>query len=239
LISTEESLAAAIRDAAPTEGYPRVPSADAFVAENSKGLADRPAFRAEFSTQVHELIDGAALDIESLVDILTLKDVSPSRASDAAIALQRLTRAHLPKGRKQVALLSIWRRVYLATDWRDIARTAGRSEQAQRRLIQQSWVYATLVALKRTDVPPNYVLLPSQATAAPLPEEIAARYPAYAGDRLDALMADHEQETALLENLLADEAVGLDDRVKAIMRLIEHGDEIVAEVDVQDSDVDM
>ena len=71
-----------------------------------------------------------ALDVESLVDVLTLKDNAGVSAGDPAVALDRLVkddvsfgymrwawadliRQGLPEGRKQVALLSIWRRIYI------------------------------------------------------------------------------------------------------------------------------
>jgi len=146
MIDAEETLATAIRAVAPTTGFPRTASAEGFVAENSK-LASRPAFKAELVAQVTALLNGTALDIESLVDILTLKNPEDS---DAATALQRLAVARLPEGRKQVALIAIWRRVYIADDWRDIAKTSGRSEQAQRKLVEGSWAFKTLKALKET-----------------------------------------------------------------------------------------
>jgi nuclear pore complex protein Nup133 len=152
------------------------------------------------------------------------------------VAIQRLAVSPLPQGRKQVALLSIWRRVYIYDDWRDIAKTAGRSEQAQRSLVERSLAYHTLRALKDTDVPPNFILPPSAATDAPLPAELAARYPAYAPEEIEALLADHRDEIAALEALLDDEAVGFEERIKGVMRIVDAGDEI--ELDGE-GDVDM
>lgn len=81
------------------------------------------------------LIDGESLDLEDLIDVLTLKDNTGISVSDSTIALDRLVKDEvsrlspwphpsvslrsmlhsqsLPDGRKQVALLSIWRRVFI------------------------------------------------------------------------------------------------------------------------------
>lgn len=218
-VNTEEELAEAVRTVAPTSGYPRVPGADAFVDAYSKHLEGRPAFTAELRRDVAALLAGDALGIEGLVDALTLPDMLPGRDGDAAIALDRLARAQLPEGRKQVALLSIWRRVFIYDDWADIARTAGRSEETQRGMQRATRTYATLRAIGETELPTSFILSPNGATAGPLAAEIAARFPAYSVQEVEGLMADHADEIARLQSLIKEH--GLEEQVRAVSELVE------------------
>ena len=77
-------------------------------------LEDRPTFLQLLLDLGQALLDGTALDLEGVIDVLSLKDNGGTFAADFAIALDRLTRDDsLPEGRKQVALLSIWRRIFV------------------------------------------------------------------------------------------------------------------------------
>lgn len=88
-----------------------------------------------FVSLAQRVVAGEALEIEDLVDVLTLKDNRSEKGGDGAVALDRLVRdsvsrrvvymgqsgaidradrfQELPEGRKQVALLSVWRRVFV------------------------------------------------------------------------------------------------------------------------------
>lgn len=108
LVNTESALAAHLTELAPGSGHPKKANGKKYVAGLKLGY---PAFEQLLEQQVGTLLDGDALDVEALVDVLTL---TMSRPDDAALALERL--AHdtaLPEGRKQVALISTWRRVYI------------------------------------------------------------------------------------------------------------------------------
>lgn len=244
VIDAEEALAESIRTLAPSSGFPRQASASGFVEANATHLDSRPAFKKELISQVSTLLSGSALDIESLVDVLTLKDMSAGRDEDAALAIQYLAAAPLPEGRKQVALLSIWRRVYIYDDWADIAKTAGRSEQTQKKMVMDTMLYKTLEALSRSgtlspialltlDLPSNFTLSPRMATQPPLPEELAARYSTYSSSQLEALMTDHQTEIARLDEFLEDPSIGFEERVKGVMSLARNGydDVLVEEMD--------
>lgn len=97
-------------------------------------LDRRPAFKQLFESLAHQLIDGIALDVEGLMDVLTLKGNVGESSGDAATALDRLVKDSvstapycafdsdvgsqaLPEGRKQVALLSIWRRIFIRDEY--------------------------------------------------------------------------------------------------------------------------
>ncbi|TXT07474.1 hypothetical protein VHUM_03194 [Vanrija humicola] len=132
IINVENALQDAIVDAAPTTV-----------------LVERPAYTRLLTQLISRLLAGDALDVEGLVDVLTLKDNIGGRERDAAIALERLVAdTALPEARKQVALISVWRRVFIRDDWAQIAQTAGRSEEAQRQLQRQTLTYQTLLAIR-------------------------------------------------------------------------------------------
>ncbi|KAL1411896.1 hypothetical protein Q8F55_002882 [Vanrija albida] len=232
IINVENALQDAIVLAAPTTGYPKQPSAEGYVAENAKVLVQRPAYTRLLTQLISRLLAGDALDVEGLVDVLTLKDNIGGRERDAAIALERLVADNdLPEARKQVALISVWRRVFIRDDWAQIAQTSGRSEEAQRQLQRQTLTYQTLLAIReaRAEIPPSFILSPKTAAQAPQAVEIAARFPELAAGAVDELLADAQDEIETLDNLIAN--VGLDERVRAVSELVD--------ADLGSDDVDM
>ncbi|WWD16353.1 hypothetical protein CI109_100779 [Kwoniella shandongensis] len=202
----------------PETGRSRTPAKSALEQQITL-LVDRPAFKSLFLTLTQELVDGKGLDLEGLIDVLTLKD-NYERVGDAAIALDRLVRdKDLPEGRKQVALLSIWRRVYIRDNWAEIANTAGRSEQAQRAKVRATLTYQTIRAVNDIkDFPRNFILSPHTSSQPPLPAEIAARFPTYPAEDVARLMADHEKEIELLNKYL--EENGLEERVREVAEMV-------------------
>ncbi|WVQ93625.1 hypothetical protein IAU59_000701 [Kwoniella sp. CBS 9459] len=187
-------------------------------------LSGRPAFAHLFVELAQQLINGAALDLESLVDVLTLKD-NYERSDDAAIALERLLHdTTLPEGRKQVALLSVWRRVYIRDDWAAISNTTGRSEQAQRAKIRDTLAYQTIRAVNEIkDFPRNLILSPFTSSQPPLLAELAARFPTSTADEVESLMRDHEAEIEALNRYLREN--GLEERVREVAELVKSDQE--------------
>ncbi|WWC58351.1 uncharacterized protein I303_100891 [Kwoniella dejecticola CBS 10117] len=182
-------------------------------------LSNRPAFQKLFTNFAQQLTDGLTLDLEGLIDILTLKD-NFERAGDAALALERLVGdTSLPEGRKQVALLSVWRRVYIRDDWAAIANTTGRSEQAQRSKVRSTSAYQTIKLVNDIkDFPRNFILSPFTSSQPPLPAELAARFPTFSAEDISALMADHETEIEILNRYLTEN--GLEERIREVAELV-------------------
>ncbi|KAL7420109.1 hypothetical protein Q5752_005074 [Cryptotrichosporon argae] len=211
LISVQDTLRDSIVARASAAGG----GADAVVAAHAAGLAEKPAFTELLADCVGRLIAGDALGIEDLVDVLTLKDNAGDAELDYARALERLSMdSQLPEGRRQVALLSIWRRVFIRDDWAAITSTKGRSEEAQRDMQRQTAAYITLRAISENeDFPPNYILSPFTATQPPLAAELAARFPARPAAAIARLLDDHAREIATLDALVER---GLDGWVREI-----------------------
>ncbi|WVF65992.1 hypothetical protein IAT40_000730 [Kwoniella sp. CBS 6097] len=188
-------------------------------------LSERPAFAHLFVDLAQQLIDGHALDLEGLVDVLTLKD-NFERSDDAAIALGRLLQDNtLPEGRKQVALLSVWRRVYIRDDWAAISNTTGRSEQAQRAKLRDTLTYQTIRAVNEIkDFPRNLILSPFTSSQPPLLAELAARFPPSTAEEIETLMHDHEKEIDILNRYLREN--GLEERVREVAELVKSDQEV-------------
>ncbi|WWC66609.1 uncharacterized protein I206_100512 [Kwoniella pini CBS 10737] len=182
-------------------------------------LADRPAFKRLFINLAEQLIRGLALDLEGLIDVLTLKE-NFERTGDAALALERLVGdTALPEGRKQVALLSIWRRVYIRDDWAAISNTTGRSEQAQRSKVRGTLAYQTIKLVNDIkDFPRNFILSPFTSSQPPLPTELTARFPTFSAEDISSLMNDHEKEIEILNRYLSENA--LEERIREVAELV-------------------
>ncbi|GFZ42387.1 hypothetical protein JCM24511_00102, partial [Saitozyma sp. JCM 24511] len=147
LIAVQDALRDSLLSVTPPIRSTQTPL-EAFVAAHLTNLRDRPAFRQLFVSLAQRVVAGEALEIEDLVDVLTLKDNRAEEGGDGAVALDRLVRdSELPEGRKQVALLSVWRRVFVRDDWTTIANTSGRSEEAQRQMLRRTLAYETMRAI--------------------------------------------------------------------------------------------
>ncbi|ORY21434.1 Non-repetitive/WGA-negative nucleoporin C-terminal-domain-containing protein, partial [Naematelia encephala] len=219
LVKVQSDLRASLL--APSQSAPRnnrQTPLELYVATNLTKLDTRPAFRQLFSNLAEDLIEGKALDIEGLVDVLTLKDNMGAESGDCAVALERLIRdTVLPEGRKQVALLTIWRRVFVRDDWSSIANTSGRSEESQRDLVRRTLAYQTLRSLKE-DFPRNFVLSPFVASQPPLQAELTARFPDWPPSDIDALMVDYEDEIEVLKSYL--DGAGLERWIGEVAELV-------------------
>jgi len=93
--------------------------AEIIAARAAPSLAGQPAFALLFTTLVGRLLSGTSLSPENLVDVLTLKVNGEAQESegDFAAALEVLVRAKaVPEARREIALQSVWRRVYLADE---------------------------------------------------------------------------------------------------------------------------
>ncbi|GMK59789.1 hypothetical protein CspeluHIS016_0900060 [Cutaneotrichosporon spelunceum] len=192
-------------------------------------LDKRPALKRVLENGVDALRAGEALSTEDLVDVLTLK--AGHQGKDGALAIGRLQRDDtLPAGRQNVSLNSAWRRIYIADDWAALANTAGRSEEDLRMGLRHTWAYATLAALRDTTVMDKYLVSPASALATPTQAEVSARYPAFSGEDVAALMHDHEDEALVLRKLVE---AGFEKQLQGVRQLV------AADAEREDGDVSM
>lgn len=192
---------------------------EVYMARHATRLDDRPMLKQLFFAWGSALVSGSALGVESLLDFLTLKD-NLGESQDSARALDLLARSNdLPEGRKQTALLAIWRRVYIRDDWSSIASTSGRSEEAQRQMLRNTLLYQTLSALRDTPhFPSNYILTPLATLHPPSMGDVAARFAEMRNAELEELMGDYETELRILQEYVS--GAELEARVGQVQELL-------------------
>lgn len=184
------------------------------------GSESGSAFLALFYNLAERVIGGEAVDLEGMLDLLTLKD-NVGREDDGVDALRVLVLDRsLPKARSEVALLAVWRRIYIRDDWAEISNTVGRSEQAQRTKLKTTMIYRVLKALhSMPEFPQAAVISPYDTSIPPTTAELSARFPSLSSEDIAALKADYDDEVAVLMEYVEKDA--LEERVKEVKGMIE------------------
>lgn len=173
-------------------------------------LAAQPALRALFVRLATPLVAGHVASGEDLVDVLTLQDAAYAAPSDAAlsdfaIAAQVYVRLDAPPTRRDAALATLWRRLYLQDDWAALSATAHRTDQAVLDEVRGTVAYATVQAVLANDSTAPVLLSPEQVCAAPVPPPalLAERFPGLPDEQVEqlhaALAAEHAQLCACVE----------------------------------------
>jgi len=160
---------------------------------NAKGssLAGRTAFTHIFKDLLRQLLQGKALSIEDLVELLTLKDNTES-VEDFATSLQLLSSLKdLPEARLTSAIRTVWRRVYLHDDWDTIQQTSGVSDDELNARYQGTALYGTLCSVLQRN---QEVKSPAEALLIPSREVIVSRWPGMSTEQVEALNADYTSE---------------------------------------------
>nr|GAT53189.1 methyltransferase type 11 [Mycena chlorophos] len=149
---------------------------DAIVKSEATRLVDQKSMTLIFKDLVHQLLQGNALAMEDMVDLLTLKDNSTT-LGDYATALHLLARVqNLPEARRTSAFRSVWRRIYIHDDWDAIRRTANVSDHELTERLRSTALFATLcVVLSMDDPPDGYDTNPDLALVTPTEAEILSR----------------------------------------------------------------
>ncbi|GAA5863802.1 hypothetical protein JCM1840_005771 [Sporobolomyces johnsonii] len=193
---------------------------EAIVERVAPALKDRPAFEQLFAKLSARLFEGRALSAEDLIDLYTLKENVKEQSADFAAALEVLVRAKdLPQARKQIALESIWRRVYTQDDWASLRNATGLSDEEMAEALRNTAFYATLANVDRSSVPSSFFLDPSQSFSSATSVELAARHPDLPAPSLDLLLNDYEHENRALAEVVQQH--GLEQYCREIQRLLQ------------------
>ncbi|CDZ97230.1 Nuclear pore complex, Nup133 component (sc Nup133) [Phaffia rhodozyma] len=184
-------------------------------------LTPLPALRALFVRLGRDLLLGKTLQPEDLIDLLTLKaNQNEDQVGDYAIALDVLMRAReIPKGRANMALSSIQRRVYIRDDWSALSSTSNLADQQLEEILRSTAYYQTLRILKDLHATPTPSLGPltlSRPTEALLPSayitgspaELAARFVDEPADEVEVIWSDLKSENEQLRSYLEGQAEG-------------------------------
>lgn len=91
VINVQDGLRKRLAASVPTRRHAK-PSMETYASQYAQGLKGRPTFLRLFVETAQQLVDGSALDIEDLVDVLTMKDNDGENGLDPVIALERLVR---------------------------------------------------------------------------------------------------------------------------------------------------
>ncbi|GAA5844336.1 hypothetical protein JCM5353_008463 [Sporobolomyces roseus] len=195
-------------------------------------LSDRPAFAKHFATISTQLLQGAALKPEEIIDLLTLKENVNEQSGDFASALDVLVRAKdLPQARKQLALENVWRRVYTQDDWAALRSATGLKDEEMAGALRNTAFYATLANASGSNHPPSLYLEPLQSLSSATLPLLAALHPTLSQSDLALLHNDYETENRKLKQAVRE--AGLEGYAKEIVRLLradeieQEGDEIV------------
>ncbi|KAI0054126.1 hypothetical protein FA95DRAFT_1530133 [Auriscalpium vulgare] len=170
-------------------------------------LADPRALSFVFKRLVRALLQGKALSVEDMADVLSLKDNAES-PDDFATALHLLAQVeNLPEARRLAAFRTAWRRIYISDDWDFIRQTAGVTDAEINERFQNTAMFNALAAtLPKRHQPAGYVLKPSDALPTPSAEDISSRWPGMTPEQVETLVADYEAESRQLEEYNLDDA---------------------------------
>ncbi|KAI0807541.1 hypothetical protein C8Q74DRAFT_1213431 [Fomes fomentarius] len=179
--------------------------------------ANRKAFYNVFKFLVRQLLQGKALSVEDMADVLSLKD-NYGRVEDYTTALQLLARAeNIPSTRRLNAFRTVWRRIFIHDDWNSIRLTTGVSDEELNERLRSTALYAALQAVAhKRHCPEGYKLTPAEALDIPSEDETALRWPGMSPDEIVAVDHDHERDRMLLHDL------NLDGIYESMEQLVDH-----------------
>ncbi|KAK4058799.1 hypothetical protein OIO90_000245 [Microbotryomycetes sp. JL221] len=129
------------------------------------GLKNQPIQQKMIHVIVERLFQGFVICSEDLIDLLSCKDnTGQEQFDDFTTALEVVVRAQtLPEARKQIALETIWRRIYLRDDWNIIHQTSNLTDSELSNILRQTYVYKTLFSISNVGVElSNLFLQPKQ-----------------------------------------------------------------------------
>ncbi|GAA5966313.1 hypothetical protein JCM3765_005253 [Sporobolomyces pararoseus] len=182
-------------------------------------LSDRPTFAKIYSTLSARLLAGTAVTPEELIDLHTLKENVNEKSGDFASALDVLVRAKdLPQARKQLALESIWRRVYIQDDWAALRSATGMRDEEMAGALRNTAFYSTLANASGSNHPQSLYLEPLQSQSSATLPLLAALHPTVSQSDLELLLSDYEVENQRLGSAVKQD--GLEQFAKEIVRLL-------------------
>ncbi|KAI0748169.1 Non-repetitive/WGA-negative nucleoporin C-terminal-domain-containing protein [Daedaleopsis nitida] len=170
--------------------------------QKAANLGASKAFYNVFKYLVRQLLQGKALPVEDMADVLSLKD-NKNHVEDYATALQLLARAeNIPSARKLNAFRTVWRRIFKHDDWNQIRQTTGVSDQELNERLRSTALYAALQAVAhKKSRPEGFKLTPAETLEAPLQAEIALRWPSLSPEEVVAIERDYERDCRIVHGL--------------------------------------
>ncbi|WAQ86497.1 hypothetical protein PtA15_7A223 [Puccinia triticina] len=194
-------------------------------------LADRPAFGQLFDRYVRQIIAGDALKIEDLIEFYGLKANLDEQVEDFVIALDVFSRAKdLVPGRAQLALKSVWRRIYIHEDWQALKKSSNLSDEDLITCLKSTALYHVL----SSSIDPNDsgkvglpISSPNESFFDPtisLDDDLAIRFPDHSLSELEQLSKAYQSENRKLQEAI--ESGGVWEYYGEIVRLIRESDNL-------------
>ncbi|EIW51716.1 uncharacterized protein TRAVEDRAFT_136690 [Trametes versicolor FP-101664 SS1] len=170
--------------------------------KKASNLSNRKALYNVFKFLVRQLLQGKALSVEDMAEILSLKD-NYERVEDYTTALHLLARAeNIPSTRRLSVFKNVWRRIYIHDDWNLIRQTTGVSDQELNQRLRSTALYAALQAVvHKRGRPEGYKLTPADALDVPAEDELALRWPSMSPEEATAIARDYQRDSRTLRDL--------------------------------------
>ncbi|KAF8136731.1 hypothetical protein EV363DRAFT_1395817 [Boletus edulis] len=184
---------------------------DAVLSAKAKMLKEsgRKGLIAMLKNHVRDILQGKVLNVEGVVDVLTLKDNADS-TDEYATALHLLARAEdTPDIRRLSSFRRAWCRVYYHDDWYAIRQTANVTDAQLKARFCATALYHTLVLILPTiasananePLPEGFDLDPSQCLPVPLMPETSSRFPGVPVETVGELARDFRAESSVVERM--------------------------------------
>ncbi|KAG9318812.1 Non-repetitive/WGA-negative nucleoporin C-terminal-domain-containing protein [Chiua virens] len=188
---------------------------DAVLSLKAKKLkeSERRGLVTVFKNHVRDILQRKVLNVEGVVDVLTLKDNMDS-VDDYATALHLLARAKgTPDVRRLSSFRRAWCRVYYHDDWDAIRQTANVTDAQLKARFYASALYHTLLLILPTiastspsdPLPEGFDLDPSQCLPVPLMPETSSRFPGMPDEMVGGLARDFRTESSMVEKMRLDD----------------------------------
>ncbi|KAI0374941.1 hypothetical protein BV20DRAFT_934524 [Pilatotrama ljubarskyi] len=174
--------------------------------KKAANLSNRRALYNVFKFLVRQLLQGKALSVEDMAELLSLKD-NYERVEDYATALHLLARAevnhqNIPSSRRLSVFRNVWRRIYIHDDWNMIRQTTGVSDEELNQRLRSTALYAALQAVApKRQRPEGYKLPPAEALDVPSEDELALRWPSMSPEEVSAVERDYWRDSRVLQDL--------------------------------------
>ncbi|KAI0636924.1 Non-repetitive/WGA-negative nucleoporin C-terminal-domain-containing protein [Trametes polyzona] len=165
-------------------------------------LSNRKGLYNVFKFFVRQLLQGKALSVEDMAEVLSLKD-NYGKVEDYVTALHLLARAeNVPSSRRLSVFKNVWRRIYIHDDWNLIRQTTGVSDQELNQRLRSTALYAALQAIAhKRNRPEGYKLPPTAALDVPPEDELALRWPSLSPEEAVAIARDYQRDSRTLQDL--------------------------------------
>ncbi|CAK4033885.1 nuclear pore complex subunit Nup133 [Lecanosticta acicola] len=191
-------------------------------------VSEYRTLRGLLENDLQLLLAHIALDIDKLIDVLTLMDMRPMehpdnlQFSEFFLALQALeaAAAGMPPNRFEMLLQLIWKRCYIYDDWAEVKLAKEKSDTERRSRLRRTAAWQTLYYAMDSDYfeqPGRHVrmLTPSECLgSACLPQDLSYRFPNE--ELLDPILQDCKIQDEFLQSYVADR--NLDEVVEECQR---------------------